>query len=146
KRTDGGVYRLVYKNDSTAVELGLEWREQYLYVELFRLVNGEIRDNPIIIGQKSKLTAFNLEDLVEIRAPHKAIDSESWTTPLTLRSVDHILRRYSELLSKFAADVLVGDFRVFPRLEAKVKSRLQSAAAPRQRAKEAARIQTGAVS
>jgi len=34
RKIDAGVYSLICQNRVTAVEIGLEWREQYIYVEL----------------------------------------------------------------------------------------------------------------
>jgi hypothetical protein len=34
RKIDAGLYSLICQNRVTAVEIGLEWREQYIYVEL----------------------------------------------------------------------------------------------------------------
>jgi Uncharacterized protein conserved in bacteria (DUF2188). len=135
KRVGGGLYRVIYQSRSTAVEIGLEWREQYIYVELFRLIDGKIKENPIIIRPESKLNEFNLEDLLAIRAPHYKLSPNYFDKPyklspnyfnksLSLESVQYVLIHYATVLREFAKDVLQGDFSVFSELELVVKRRL----------------------
>ena len=66
RKKEPGLDRLLFMNRVAAVEVGLEWREQHIYVELIRLVDGQVQPNPIAITQGSKLTTFNLDDLVTI--------------------------------------------------------------------------------
>src|SRR5712692_3642980 len=86
RRSNGGMYRVFYQGETTAVEIGLEWKEQYVYVELFRLVNGKIKENPVIIGRESDLTSFNLEDLIALKAPQMKLSTEYFNRPLTVQS------------------------------------------------------------
>jgi hypothetical protein len=124
RKADVGIYRLISQNRVTAVEIGLEWREQYIYVELSRLIKGKIRENPVVISKKSRLNTFNLEDLLAVRAPGLRIGPEYFVRPLTVESVNYILTRYADSLHEFARDVLRGDFSVFAKLNAIVKGRL----------------------
>jgi hypothetical protein len=126
KRSNGGVYRVIYQNKVIAVEIGLEWREQYIYVELFRLINGKIRENPIIIQPDSSLTAYNLEDLLAIRAPEQKLNQEYFHKPLNIKSVECVLTHYAHALQEFGEDVLLGDLAIFTELEAVVKARIQT--------------------
>lgn len=125
KKADEGVYRLIYQNKTTAVVIGLEWREQYIYVELFQLVNGEIQENPILINSESKLTGFNLEDLLALRIPSLKLDCKYFNKPLTVELVNDIVTHYSDCVRKYARDILMGDFSIFTKLDAIVKNRVQ---------------------
>jgi hypothetical protein len=87
-------------------------------------VGGKIRENPIVISKKSRLTTFNLEDLLAVTAPGFKIGAEYFVRPLTVESIDHILARYADSLLRFGRDVLTGDFSVFAELDAIVKGRL----------------------
>src|SRR5713226_8350677 len=127
KRSEGGTYRVLYQSETTAVEIGLEWREQYVYVELFRLVNGKIKENPVIIGRESDLTSFNLEDLIALKAPQMKLSPEYFNRPLTVQSLEHVLTRYARALRDCGRDVLKGDFSVFAELEGVVKARIRYA-------------------
>lgn len=124
KKAEAGVYRIIYKNKTTAVEVGLEWREQYIYVELYRLIEGRIKNNPIIIRPETELTAFNLEDLLETRAPELKLPPDYFGRPLTIGIIENALARYAFSVKKYAADILQGDFGAFDKLESIVKGRL----------------------
>jgi hypothetical protein len=126
KKGTASVSRVIFRNATTAVEIGLEWREQYVYVEVYRLVDGKMEENPIVIHPESELTAFNLEDLVAVRAQGLQLISQSPGTPLTRHDIEKILNDRAVALRKYGRDVLQGDFRVFRKLERIVKSRLSA--------------------
>jgi hypothetical protein len=129
KKTDSraGIYRVWYKSNTTGVEVWLEWREQRIYVELFRLVDGRIKQNPIVIGPKSDLNQFNLEDLLAIREPGLTLRSRAPGEPLTVRSVQLFLTQYAAALRQRGSDILRGDFTIFRQLETIVKGRVRTA-------------------
>lgn len=124
KKDKAGLYRVRFRNGTTAVEIGLEWREQYIYVEVYRLVDGKMEDNPIVIRPESDLTVFNLDDLIAIRAPGLQLNSQSPGKPLTSHDIDKILTDRALALRDYGRDVLQGDFRVFRKLDRIVKSRM----------------------
>lgn len=91
KKERSGDCRVIYRNGTTAVEIGLEWREQYIYAEVCRLVDGKMEENPIVIRPESDITVFNLEDLIAIRAPELQLSSQSPGKPLTSHDIEKIL-------------------------------------------------------
>lgn len=127
KKSENGLHCVRYESEKTAVEIGLEWQEQYVYVELFRLINGKIKENPIVIRPDSELTVHNLEDLIAIRAPKMTLGSEYFGKPITVKSLEHILSHYARALKELGRDVLQGDFTVFRELESIVKERISPA-------------------
>jgi hypothetical protein len=128
KGASAGVYTVTYQNSTTAVEIGLEWQEQYVYVELCRLVDGRIKDNPIVIGPESQLTVFNLEDVLEIRNPGLKLSHKHFARRLTVDALDKILSHYARALEESASDILRGDFSLFDKLDRIVKHRATEAA------------------
>lgn len=124
KRSESGLYSVRYESETTAVEIGLEWKEQYVYVELFRLINGRIKQNPIIIRSDSELTMHNLDDFIGIRNPEMTRGSEYVSKPITVDSLNHVLTYYSCALRESGGNVLRGDFAVFRELESIVKARI----------------------
>lgn len=128
KGASAGVYTVTYQNSTTAVEIGLEWREQYVYVELCRLVDGRITDNPIVIGPESQLTVFNLEDVLEIRNAGHKLSPKHFARRLTADALDKILSHYARGLEECASDILRGDFSLFDKLDRTVKHRATEAA------------------
>jgi hypothetical protein len=124
KRSEGGLYRVLYESETTAVEIGFEWNEQYVYVELFRLINGKIQENPIVIQPNSEVTVHNLEDLIAIRSPKMTLGTEYFGKPITVESLEHVLSHYARALRELGGDVLQGDFTVFNELGSIVKARI----------------------
>jgi hypothetical protein len=123
-REETGLCQVIYRNKTTAVEIGFEWREQYIYVELYRLVKGKIKENPIMIRPESNLRVFNLEDLLAIRAPELAFSSNPPSKPLSNNDVEKILTDRALALHKYARDISRGDFSVFRELDGIVKRRV----------------------
>lgn len=126
-RSEGGLYRVLYESETTAVEIGLEWKEQYVYVELFRLINGKIKENPIVIRPDSEHAVHNLEDLIAIRAPKMTLGAEYFGKPITVESLEYILSHHARALKELGRDALQGDFTVFSELESIVKGRISPA-------------------
>lgn len=124
KKSEGGLYRVLYESGETAVEIGLEWNDQCVYVELFRLINRKIKENPIVILPDSELTVHNLEDLIAMRSPKMTLGAEYFGKPITVESLEIILSHHARALKELGRDVLQGDFTVFRDLESIVKERI----------------------
>lgn len=111
-----------YKNLATAVEIGFKPIDGYVYVMLIRLINGEI---PPYEEVKPKITInnFYLLDVVNFYNPTFNLQLpplEAWLNYQTLKKE---LNQQAEYLRKYTADILKGDFSIFPELEEIVKKR-----------------------
>ena len=137
KKAEAGTYIRVYQNSTTAVEVALEWAEQYLYVRLCRLVDGKIHDNPVVVRPDSKLYCFNLENLLLLTEPSLIVKPVPYEQ-LTPEQVEKTLCRYAHAVEKYAAKVLQGDFEWFPRLEGLVKERAAQSASQASGSKQVA--------
>jgi len=118
-KTDGGVYRLRYENKTTNVAIRLDWREQYLSVLLGR------RDREPPRRPENELIAFDLEDLLKLRTGRHAIDLSRFGKVLTHTDINEMTSAYARALRDHAADILQGDFTLFPELEKIVRKRMQ---------------------
>lgn len=118
-KTDVGIYRLRYENKTTKVEIGFDWREQYVYVLLGR------RDKEPPQRPEDELVAFDLEDLLKLRTGKHAIDQNRFGKALTRKDINEFLTTYARALRQHAADLLQGDFSVFPELEKIVRKRMK---------------------
>jgi hypothetical protein len=121
-KTDVEVYRLPYENGTTKVEIGLEWRDQYVYVLLGRR---DVKKPRRLPRPEDKLIAFNLEDLLKLRTGKYAIDEDRFGKALTRKDIKELLSTYARGLREHAADILQGDFTVFPELEKIVRKRMK---------------------
>jgi hypothetical protein len=122
KESSSWGHILYFKNDTTAVRVSLEWEYPGVFVHLYRLVDGQVVENPIIIRQESELTNYSVDDLLSIRAPELGL------SPIFGHSdeIEKKLESYASAVRAYAADVLEGDFTVFAELDKIVKRRAQT--------------------
>ena len=121
-KTDVEVYRLRYESKTTNVEIGFEWRDQYIYVLLGRRDRKKPERMP---RPEDDLLAFGLEDLLKLRTGKYAIDEDRFGKALTRKDVRDILSIYARGLREHGVDVLQGDFSIFPELEKIVRKRMK---------------------
>lgn len=114
---------IIYKNNTTAIEISYEPREEYIFVLLMRLVDGVVPGYPIFIYQETKLHVFYLDDLLGIRNPSLIISRKLAGVPFTNSDIGKMLKRYALALRKYGSDILNGDFIIFSDLEKIVKRR-----------------------
>lgn len=126
---DGGgysYYSIVFQNEHAAVRVYFEWREQYLSVQLCRLVNGKVQRNPESLD--GEWTCFHIDDLLAVRVPEYDLSAlllpQEWKSEeVTMNAVGDSLEKYADALRQHGVDVLRGDFSVFPQLERIAKHR-----------------------
>ncbi|HEX2718755.1 MAG TPA: hypothetical protein VHM30_03645 [Gemmatimonadaceae bacterium] len=111
---DAGVYWVEFVGPVTTVIVGLEWNEQYLFVEL-RNSNAPSQAD----------VAFHLEDLLTLRAPGEKQGPPYANRPLSMEATDRILRSYSMSLRKHATDFLAGDWSDFPAINVLMERRVR---------------------
>jgi hypothetical protein len=121
-KTDVEVYRLRYEYKTTNVEIGFEWRDQYINVLLGRCDREKPQRMP---RPEDELLAFSLEDLLKFRTGKYAIDQDRFGKALTRKDINEILNTYARGLREHGADVLQGDFSVFSELEKIVRKRMK---------------------
>jgi hypothetical protein len=106
---------VIYKNETTGVHVVYERREDLLLVWLYRLVNGE---PPVYtsVGERyrDETNNFSLLNLVRLRVtPDEFSNLIARRDRADLQGKCHELAQALEL---YAADVLAGDFSIFPEL------------------------------
>ena len=124
QKSDNQIYRVIYQNETTAVKVFFEEREQWIFVDLYRLINGKIKENPIIICNDGELNEFDLQNILIIRDfAKRRIFRNLYSNKK--KNFKKILQLLSKALKENAQDVLKGDFSIFPELEKIVKSRIK---------------------
>jgi len=121
-RKDGGMYEIVFQNNTTAVIVNWERQENRIYTEVYRLVNGNLIPDPAIISPNIELNGYYLDDLLSTRCS----GFSPTRFPVDDTGIVQIISNYATLLHQHAADVLNGDFKIFNELEKIVKSRIAS--------------------
>lgn len=112
------LHRVIYLNKTTAVKVNLDQRENWIYLELYCLVDGKLVTNPIMISDQTKLNGYNLDDLLSIRCPDFDVAN------IIGKKHSEVLDFYSVMLREYGSDVLNGDFKIFIELEKIVRSRI----------------------
>ena len=131
KREENWGYDIVFLSATTGVRIIYEIREAYIFIKLYRLVNGELVENPCPIIENSVLNVFSLGDIVTIRNPDATmkpayqygVDSEFYDEEngLTL-----YVSKFADNLKNYAEDVLTGNFGIFTELDTIVKERAKT--------------------
>ena len=124
-KTDADTPRIRYENSTTMVEAGVEWREQYFYVAIGRRDRKKTKVKDRMPRPEDELVTFNLEDLLTLRVPGYIVSPGYFGQKLARKDIERIMRKYAQSLREHAADVLQGDFSIFPELEKIVRKRMK---------------------
>jgi hypothetical protein len=116
-----------YQNKTTGITIHNEPRDG-IFVSLSRLVNGKIPDYPLQIEADTSLNTYSLEDIISFNTSRKSI---GWRIKNFFRKLKFpvkfdtkkALKRFATELDGYAADILKGNFEIFPELEKIVKKR-----------------------
>jgi hypothetical protein len=128
KSINGG-FEFEYSNSTTGVCITYEYKEAYLFVMLYRLVEGKLVKNPARINFDSILNGIGLDDIIMLHDPNAMVkpayqygnQSDFYTKKDGLRLY---IRLFAENLKRFGINVLKGDFSEFRDAEKLVKARI----------------------
>lgn len=130
KKKDWG-YELIYTNATTGIKVSYEYQQAYIYIVLYRLVDGKMIENSKSTEKEVSLFGCGLDDIISLRDSSALIkpayeygeESEYYDKKngLTL-----FTSAFANNLRKYAADVLSGDFKIFEEVEKIVIERLNS--------------------
>ncbi len=123
-------YELIYKNETTGVRITYEFREAYVFIVLYKLINGKIVENPNSIEDDTKLNCYGLDDILTLRNPSSIVkpayeygdDSEFYNKEVGL---DLYVTKFAENLRKHSHEILLGNFDFFVELDNVVKERVR---------------------
>jgi hypothetical protein len=118
--------KLVYLNSTTGIKLIYERKEQYVDIDICRLVDGEMIDNTTqALSEDEILKCINLNSIIKVTNPGDSImpsyhynESSGFFTP---GGYSKYYRLIAEKLRKYSARFLSGDFSDFEELAIKVK-------------------------
>ena len=122
--------QLTYLNATTGVAINYEYREQCIFVTLYRLIDGKLVKNPICYQDGSPWYGYGLSDVVQLRSPDdllKPLDEYEDTSEFCQgkRGFRLYVTSFAKNLQNHASDILKGDFRIFEQLEDIVKDRVR---------------------
>jgi len=123
-------YELVYLNKTTGIKITYEYREAYVFIMLYQLDKGELRENQGSINDNTVLYGYGFDDLINLRNPQALVKPayEYGERSIYYDKESGLLEyvsAFSNNLKKYAKDILKGDFTVFPDLDKVVKERVK---------------------
>lgn len=129
-REDWG-YNLIYMNDTTGVKITYEYREAYIFIMLYRLVDGSLQENPRSIEDNTILYGYGLDDIISMSNPKDLImPAYEYGEQSKYYDKEKGLHLYTSAFSNnlkvYGKSVLNGNFEIFPRLDEIVKERVRN--------------------
>lgn len=123
-------YELIYLNKTTGVKITYEFREAYIFILLYKLINGKMLENPRNIQENTILNCYGLDDIINIRNPQALIkpayqygeESKYFDKNKGLKLY---VTAFAKNLKEYTSDVLAGDFRIFNEAVKIVKERVK---------------------
>jgi hypothetical protein len=115
-------FEIVFKNTTTGISLHYDARENYFYVVVYKLIDGEIVENTLPIKRNIPLDFFNLD--YAIRFFEKENYEEYFEKKYNDKFFDNIIKQYALDLVKYSSDMLSGDFKNFNEIESIAKNKL----------------------
>ncbi|WP_340077908.1 hypothetical protein [Leptobacterium sp. I13] len=118
----------VNKEQNVGVSISYEVPEGYVDIFLCKLKEGKIVEDPRIIGEKTELNCFSLDDIVTLIEPSELI-KPSYHYPETHRYFDedkgneYFISDFASCLKKHADEILRGNFSLWPKLDTIVRDR-----------------------
>lgn len=121
-------YELIYLNKTTGVKITYEFREAYIFIMLYKLVDGSLIENPRSIRENTTLYGYGLDDIINLRNPQALIkpayqygdESEYYDK---MKGLTLYVTAFANNLKEYAVDVLSGDFKIFNEVDRVVKKR-----------------------
>ncbi len=114
------------KNNFSGIRIIYEYKEALINVVLFQLVNNEILDNiSSAIRNNDRVLGFSLEHIISFVNP---IENISTNYPqINEEKSENYLNIYLHdtkfKIKKYASEILMGDFSLFPKIEVEVRQK-----------------------
>lgn len=122
-RDSYGAY-LAYRNSTTGVKISFTPGDGDVLIYLIKLIDGVMPVYPVTITLKDSVYYFELDEVISIKNPTLQILNPSTDEMIKkISTLKEILLQQAEYLKKYAADILKGNFSIFPELEKIVKKR-----------------------
>ena len=124
-------YELIYMSDTTGVKITYEYREAYIFIILYQLIDGDIQENPRNIQDNTILYGYGLDDIIGLHNPEDLVkpayeygeQSEYYDKD---KGLSLFTSAFTNNLKTYGKDVLDGNFEIFPELDKIVKERVRS--------------------
>ena len=116
---------VIYSGADLAIRILYEYSSAFVFVFICKLVGGEIRRNPRPVMPDSIITCFDFNDMLpaeEKMKPAYEYNPDSLYFDEN-EGLANYVAEFSVRLRRYGAELLRGDFSVFPKMEAIIKAR-----------------------
>lgn len=116
---------VVYLNQTTGIKLLYEFSSAFIFVFIYRLVNGKMVDNPRPVTEDSIIYCFDFNDALpesEKMKPAYEYDVSSDYFD-DVNGISNYTRDFASRLETYGDDVLSGDFSILSKMERIIKER-----------------------
>jgi hypothetical protein len=121
-------YDLTYLNNTTGVKIIYEYREAYIFIMLYKLLDGKLIENPRNVKDDTILYGYSLDDIVDLQnakanmKPAYEYGDESEYHDEKNGMMLYV-SKFADNLKEFANEVLTGNFEIFKKVDKIVKDR-----------------------
>ena len=119
-RIDRWFTRAEFVNATTGLVFRHEIRDQRVFLDIARLVDGKIERQPLLIKANSILHCYSFDDYLLVSQANAGIASHLERKTPACEQV----RWYAEQLRQHGVELLMGEFGVFSELDTVLKDRL----------------------
>lgn len=128
EKSDGGVVKYINRDNGVGVKLLYEFASAFVFVFIYRLVDGDFCDNPLPIGDDTDINCFDFNDCLEGDLKMKPAyeygeDSDYYDPQDGLRN---FTREFANRLRSEGQAILKGDLTILPAMASIIKRRAQS--------------------
>jgi hypothetical protein len=117
------VFRQIYLNTTTGMEVVVDWAEFRPFVWLYRLEEGRLpAQQEARVGEP--LTCIDVDDVLYLRSCPKH-PAGKMLSRADLEALAPLLAEYADAVRRHCADVLEGDFAIFETLRPVVEARIR---------------------
>ncbi len=116
---------VIYRNNTTGIKLLYEANSAFIYVFIYKLVKGEMIDNPVILEPDSEITCFDFNDALPENEKMKPAYEYG---PASLyyddqNGLSNYIQDYALRLKEHGSALLKGDFSIISKVEKIIKKR-----------------------
>lgn len=120
-----GLY-VYYKKNVVGISVSLVPRDGGVFVDIYRLINMEFKDNPINITKNSKINKFDFESVLAMRDHVLNIDRPNLDDLVFnkrhIKVFQNVVRQFAAALKKHGKDILNEDLSILSKVEQQIKS------------------------
>lgn len=129
KKEKWGI-ELLYLNNTSGVKINYEYHEGYIFIMLYKLINGVFHENPKNIDKDTILFGYDLDDIISIFNQQDLVKrvyeyGENSNFYVSNEGVNEYIKLFALNLKKYSSSILRGDFSIFFDLDKIVKTRIE---------------------